>query len=31
MAKMRLFRMTEFIGSAFLFATLGMISFFILE
>ncbi len=30
-AKMRLFRMTEFLGSAFLFAMLGMISYFILE
>ena len=31
LAKMRLFRLTEFLGSAFLMATLGMISFFILE
>ncbi|MGE5895048.1 MAG: respiratory chain complex I subunit 1 family protein [bacterium] len=31
MAKMRLFRVTEFLGSAFLLATLGMLSFFILE
>jgi len=31
LAKMRLFRVTEFIGGAFLFATLGMISYFILE
>ncbi len=31
MAKMRLFRLTEFLGSAFLLATLGMLSFFILE
>ena len=31
MAKMRLFRLTEFLGSAFLMATLGMLSFFILE
>lgn len=31
MAKMRIFRVTEFLGTAFLFATLGMLSFFILE
>ncbi len=31
LAKMRIFRVTEFLGSAFLFATLGMISYFILE
>jgi formate hydrogenlyase subunit 4 len=31
LAKMRLFRLTEFLGSAFLMATLGMLSFFILE
>jgi formate hydrogenlyase subunit 4 len=31
LAKMRLFRVTEFLGSAFLLATLGMLSFFILE
>ncbi len=31
LAKMRLFRLTEFLGSAFLLATLGMLSFFILE
>lgn len=31
MAKMRIFRVPEFLGSAFLFATLGMLSFFILE
>lgn len=31
MAKMRLFRLTEYLGSAFLLATLGMLSFFILE
>ena len=31
LAKMRIFRVTEFLGSAFLFATLGMLSFFILE
>lgn len=31
LAKMRMFRMPEFLGSAFLFATLGMISYFILE
>jgi formate hydrogenlyase subunit 4 len=31
MAKMRLFRLPEYLGSAFLFATLGMISFFLLE
>ncbi len=30
-AKMRIFRVPEFLGSAFLFATLGMLSFFILE
>jgi len=31
LAKMRIFRLTEFLGSAFLMATLGMLSFFILE
>jgi formate hydrogenlyase subunit 4 len=31
LAKMRIFRVTEFLGTAFLFATLGMLSFFILE
>jgi formate hydrogenlyase subunit 4 len=31
LAKMRIFRVTEFLGSAFLLATLGMLSFFILE
>jgi formate hydrogenlyase subunit 4 len=31
LAKMRLFRLTEFLGSAFLMATLGMLSYFILE
>ncbi len=31
LAKMRLFRVTEFLGSAFLLAALGMLSFFILE
>ena len=31
LAKMRLFRLTEFLGTAFLLATLGMLSFFILE
>jgi len=31
LAKMRLFRLTEFLGSAFMLATLGMLSFFILE
>lgn len=31
LAKMRIFRITEFLGSAFLFATLGMMSFFMLE
>ena len=31
LAKMRLFRLTEFLGGAFLLATLGMLSFFILE
>ncbi|MBF0328384.1 MAG: NADH-quinone oxidoreductase subunit H [Nitrospirae bacterium] len=30
-AKMRLFRLTEFLGAAFLMATLGMLSFFMLE
>jgi formate hydrogenlyase subunit 4 len=30
-AKMRIFRVTEFLGSAFLFATLGVLSYFILE
>ncbi len=31
LAKMRLFRLTEFLGAAFLMATLGMLSFYILE
>jgi formate hydrogenlyase subunit 4 len=31
MAKMRIFRVPEFLGSAFLLATLGMLSFFILD
>lgn len=31
LAKMRIFRVPEYLGSAFLLATLGMISFFILE
>lgn len=31
LAKMRLFRLTEFLGASFLMATLGVISFFILE
>jgi formate hydrogenlyase subunit 4 len=31
LAKMRLFRLPEFLGAAFLLATLGMISFFILD
>lgn len=31
LAKMRLFRLTEFLGSAFLLATLGMLSYFILD
>ncbi|MFZ5998631.1 MAG: respiratory chain complex I subunit 1 family protein [Nitrospirota bacterium] len=31
LAKMRLFRVTEFLGAAFLMATLGMLSHFILE
>ncbi|MEI6703215.1 MAG: NADH-quinone oxidoreductase subunit H [Deltaproteobacteria bacterium] len=31
LAKMRIFRLPEFLGSAFLLATLGMIAFFILE
>jgi formate hydrogenlyase subunit 4 len=31
LAKMRIFHVSEFLGSAFLFATLGMLSFFILE
>lgn len=31
LAKMRLFRLNEFLGAAFLMATLGMLSFFILE
>jgi len=30
-AKMRIFRVPEFLGMSFLLATLGMISFFILE
>jgi formate hydrogenlyase subunit 4 len=31
LAKMRLFRLTEFLGAAFLMATLGMLAFFILD
>jgi len=31
LAKMRIFRITEFLGSAFLFATIGMLSYFMLE
>lgn len=31
LAKMRIFRVTEFLGTAFLLATLGMLSFFMLE
>ncbi|MEJ2031976.1 MAG: NADH-quinone oxidoreductase subunit H [Deltaproteobacteria bacterium] len=31
LAKMRLFRLTDYLGAAFLLATLGMISFFILD
>ena len=31
LAKMRLFRVQEFLGSAFLFATLGLLSYFMLE
>jgi formate hydrogenlyase subunit 4 len=31
MAKMRIFRLPEYLGGAFLLATLGMIAFFILE
>jgi len=31
LAKMRIFRITEFLGSAFLFATLGLMSYFMLE
>jgi len=31
LAKMRLFRIQEFLGSAFLFATLGLLSYFMLE
>jgi formate hydrogenlyase subunit 4 len=31
LAKMRIFRVTEFLGTAFLFATLGMLSYFMLE
>lgn len=31
LAKMRIFRVPDFLGSAFLFATLGMLSYFILE
>ena len=31
LAKMRIFRLPEYLGSAFLLATLGMIAFFILE
>jgi formate hydrogenlyase subunit 4 len=31
LAKMRLFRLTEFLGAAFLLATLGMLSFYILD
>jgi len=31
LAKMRIFRVPEFLGSAFLLSTLGMLSYFILE
>jgi formate hydrogenlyase subunit 4 len=31
LAKMRLFRLTEFLGAAFLLATLGMLAYFLLE
>ena len=31
LAKMRLFRLTEFLGAAFLLATLGMLAYFILD
>jgi formate hydrogenlyase subunit 4 len=31
LAKMRLFRLTEFLGGAFLMATLGMLAFFMLD
>lgn len=31
LAKMRIFRITEFLGTAFLFATIGMMSYFMLE
>ncbi len=31
LAKMRIFRVTEFLGMAFLFATIGMLSYFMLE
>ncbi len=31
LAKMRIFRVTEFLGTAFLFATIGMMSYFMLE
>jgi formate hydrogenlyase subunit 4 len=31
LAKMRLFRLTEFLGAAFLLATLGMLSYFMLD
>lgn len=31
LAKMRIFRVTEFLGSAFILATLGMLSYFMLE
>ena len=31
LAKMRIFRLPEYLGSAFLFAMLGVISFFLLE
>ena len=31
LAKMRIFRLTEFLGSAFMLATLGVLSFFMLE
>jgi len=31
LAKMRLFRLTEFLGAAFLLATIGMLSYFILD
>ncbi|MEK7773285.1 MAG: formate hydrogenlyase, partial [Deltaproteobacteria bacterium] len=31
LAKMRIFRVAEFLGTAFLLATLGMLSYFMLE